>query len=158
MTRVARKWQIYLYLSQENNVSRLMLRLLLAASATMLEDLALDSDLEPEAAAWLRETILERRLGTGTSLIDPILESSAGVRELTTSCRARSTASSSSTFTLVTSFVSRKLLGKVEYIEKGSAVWMSISLCLNIGKITKHIRMRRFNFHIRKLTLQKGLK
>ena len=108
-----------------------MLRLLLAASATMLEDLALDSDLEPEAAAWLRETILERRLGTGTSLIDPILESSAGVRELTTSCRARSTASSSSTFTLVTNFVSRKLRGKVEYIEKGSTVWMSISLCLN---------------------------
>ena len=92
---------------------RLMLLVVLTVSDAGPDDLALDSDLEPEDV-WPRVTILVSREGMGRSPRPDIWANSAGDLVLTISWRAFSVSSSSSTLTLVTSLVSLKLLGKVE--------------------------------------------
>ena len=98
--------------------------LLLLASSTLVSLAA--------APVWFLVTILETLDGMGRSEMDFMAESSAGVLDSTIAFLARRTSSSSSTFTFVTSFVSRKLRGNVEYIENGSIDFGSMSLCLNI--------------------------
>ena len=87
---------------------RLMLLVVLAAS-----DPGPDCALELEAV-WPLVTILVSREGMGRSPRPEIWASSAGDLVLTISWRALSVSLSSSTLTLVTSLVSRKLFGKVE--------------------------------------------
>lgn len=90
-----------------------MLLVVLTASDPGPDDLALDSDLDPEDV-WPLVTIRLSREGMGMSPRPDIWANSAGVLVLTISWRALSVSSSSSTLTLVTSLVSLKLLGKVE--------------------------------------------
>ena len=72
----------------------------------------------------------------GKSEIEFMAASSAGDLDSTTALLARRVSSSSSTLTLVTSFVSLKLLGNVEYIVNGSIDFGSMSLCLNINSVS----------------------
>ena len=69
-------------------------------------------------------------VGIGKSDREVMLDSSMGDLLSTKACLACSTSSSSSTLTFVISFVSLKLLGRVEYIVKGSDTSGSQSLCL----------------------------
>ena len=99
--------------------------LLLLASSTLVS-------LAPPGWLVFLATILETRDGMGRSDRDFMAESSAGLFDSTIAFLARRVSSSSSTFTFVTSLVSRKLRGNVEYIENGSIDFGSMSLCLNI--------------------------
>ena len=76
----------------------------------------------------------------GKSEIEFMADSSAGDLDSTIALLARRVSSSSSTFTLVTSFVSLKLLGKVEYIVNGSIDFGSMSLCLNIHLVSVRLK------------------
>ena len=105
--------------------------LLLLASSTLVS---------LTAPVWFLATILETLDGMGRSDRDFMAESSAGVLDSTIAFLARRTSSSSSTFTFVTSLVSRKLRGNVEYIVNGSIDVGSMSLCLNIHLVSVRLK------------------
>ena len=105
--------------------TNLVLLLLLALASSSLVSLA-------AAPLWFLATIFETLEGMGRSEMDFMAESSAGVLDSTIAFLARRVSSSSSTFTFVTSLVSRKLRGNVEYMVNGSMDFGSMSLCLNI--------------------------
>ena len=105
--------------------TNLVLLLVLALASSSLVSLA-------AAPLWFLATIFETLEGMGRSEMDFMAESSAGVLDSTIAFLARRVSSSSSTFTFVTSLVSRKLRGNVEYMVNGSMDFGSMSLCLNI--------------------------
>ena len=88
-----------------------------------------------EAAPGARFIILVIFDGIGKSDREVIADSSTGDLLSTSACLACIFSSSSSTFTFVTSLVSLKLLGRVEYMVNGSETTGSQSLCLKEGQL-----------------------